>query len=145
MECPDSSQQFYPRCHHIPTLSQSSIDEKLKGCLGALDGTFIDVHVPISEKGRYRNRKGQVSVNVLGVCDMNMRFVYVLTGWEGSAADSRVLRNAINRENGLKVPRGIWSCDIGEWIVLATLRDKIETGLSLFMGIVHGLRSKKMP
>ncbi|KAL8475508.1 hypothetical protein ACS0TY_028238 [Phlomoides rotata] len=80
--------------------------QQFQGCLGALDGTYIDVHVPISEKGRYRNRKGQISVNVLGVCDMNMRFVYVLTGWEGSAADSRVLRNEINRENGLKIPRG---------------------------------------
>ncbi|KAL8503342.1 hypothetical protein ACS0TY_022179 [Phlomoides rotata] len=62
--------------------------QKFQGCLGALDGTYIDVHVPISEKVRYRNRKGQISVNVLG-----------------SAADSRVLRNAINMENGLKIPR----------------------------------------
>ncbi|KAL8472359.1 hypothetical protein ACS0TY_029543 [Phlomoides rotata] len=37
---------------------------------------------------------------------MNMRFLYILSGWEGSTADSRVLRNAINMENGLKVPRG---------------------------------------
>ncbi|KAL8473250.1 hypothetical protein ACS0TY_030181 [Phlomoides rotata] len=43
-------------------------------------GTYIDVHVPTTNKGRYRNRKGQVSVNVLGVCDMTMEFVYVLTG-----------------------------------------------------------------
>ncbi|KAK4382575.1 hypothetical protein Sango_2860500 [Sesamum angolense] len=28
-----------------------------KGCLGALDGTFIDVRVPEHEKGRYRTRK----------------------------------------------------------------------------------------
>ncbi|KAL8507904.1 hypothetical protein ACS0TY_018451 [Phlomoides rotata] len=28
------------------------------GCLGALDGTYIDVHVPSADKGRYRNRKG---------------------------------------------------------------------------------------
>ncbi|KAL8552508.1 hypothetical protein ACS0TY_001262 [Phlomoides rotata] len=88
--------------------------QSFQGCLGALDGTYIDVHVPITEKGRYRNRKGQVSVNVLGVCDKNMRFVYVLTGWEGSAADSRVLRNAINRANGLKVPTGnYYLCDNG--------------------------------
>ncbi|KAL8464913.1 hypothetical protein ACS0TY_034411 [Phlomoides rotata] len=33
-----------------------------------------------------------------------MRFVYVLPGWEGSVADYRVLRNAILRPNGLKVP-----------------------------------------
>ncbi|KAL8479729.1 hypothetical protein ACS0TY_026601 [Phlomoides rotata] len=77
-----------------------------QGCLSALDDTYIDVLVPTMDKGRYRNRKGLVSVNVLGVCDTNMRFAYVLTGWEGSAADSRVLLDAIHRPNGLRVPRG---------------------------------------
>ncbi|KAL8499776.1 hypothetical protein ACS0TY_019673 [Phlomoides rotata] len=35
-----------------------------------------------------------------------MRFVYVLPGWEDSATDCRILRNAILRSNGLKVPMG---------------------------------------
>ncbi|KAL0303511.1 UNVERIFIED_CONTAM: hypothetical protein Sradi_6219200 [Sesamum radiatum] len=35
------------------------------GCLGALDGTFIDVRIPEHDKGRYRTRKGQVASNVL--------------------------------------------------------------------------------
>ncbi|KAL0308813.1 UNVERIFIED_CONTAM: hypothetical protein Sradi_5823600 [Sesamum radiatum] len=35
-----------------------------------------------------------------------MQFIYVLPGWEGSAADSRVLRDAIGRRNGFVVPRG---------------------------------------
>ncbi|KAL8476247.1 hypothetical protein ACS0TY_028783 [Phlomoides rotata] len=52
------------------------------------------------------NRKGHVNVNMLGVCDINMRFVYVLTGWEGSAVDSRVLRGAVNHNHGLKIPIG---------------------------------------
>ncbi|KAL8487679.1 hypothetical protein ACS0TY_024121 [Phlomoides rotata] len=83
-------------------------------CLGALDGTHVEAHVPTGDKGRYRNRKGQISVNVLGVVDTNMKFVYVLTGWEGSAADSRVLRDAINRTSGLKVPRGnYYLCENG--------------------------------
>ncbi|KAL8527803.1 hypothetical protein ACS0TY_005580 [Phlomoides rotata] len=89
---------------------------KFQGCLGALDGTYIDVHVPTADKGRYRNRKGQVSINVLGVCDMNMKFVYVFTGWEGSATNLQVLRDAIHRVNGLKVPKGIcnyYLCDNG--------------------------------
>ncbi|XP_062079541.1 uncharacterized protein LOC133783998 [Humulus lupulus] len=34
-----------------------------------------------------------------------MQFIYVLLGWEGSVADSRVLRDAISRTNGLKVPQ----------------------------------------
>ena len=35
-----------------------------------------------------------------------MKFVYVLSGWEGSATDSRVIRDAVTRNNGLKVPLG---------------------------------------
>ncbi|CAA0808317.1 Unknown protein, partial [Striga hermonthica] len=76
------------------------------GCLGALDGTYIDVRVPGIDKARYRNRKSHISVNVLGVCDTNMNFVYMLCGWEGSAADSRVLRDAVTRTQGLRVPNG---------------------------------------
>ncbi|KAJ8753991.1 hypothetical protein K2173_001889 [Erythroxylum novogranatense] len=33
-----------------------------------------------------------------------MQFVYVLSGWEGSVANGRVLRDAITRRHGLKVP-----------------------------------------
>ncbi|CAA0822655.1 Unknown protein, partial [Striga hermonthica] len=76
------------------------------GCLGALDGTYINVRVPSKDRGRYRNRKGQLPVNVLGVCDRNMNFVYMLCGWEGSASDNRVLRDAITRANSLRVPNG---------------------------------------
>ncbi|KAL0395310.1 UNVERIFIED_CONTAM: hypothetical protein Slati_4497200 [Sesamum latifolium] len=35
-----------------------------------------------------------------------MHFIYILAGWEGSAADGRVLRDAVSRANGLKIPRG---------------------------------------
>jgi len=42
--------------------------------------------------------------NVLGVCAPNMQFIYVLPGWEGSAHDGRVLRDAISSSDGLRVP-----------------------------------------
>ncbi|KAL0457941.1 UNVERIFIED_CONTAM: hypothetical protein Slati_0421300 [Sesamum latifolium] len=84
------------------------------GCLGALDGTFVDVRVLEHEKGRYRTRKGQVAVNVLGFCNPNLQFIFVLSGWEGSATDSRVLWDAIHRPNGLRVPTGnYYLCDNG--------------------------------
>ncbi|XP_042036983.1 putative nuclease HARBI1 [Salvia splendens] len=63
------------------------------------------VRVPIADTPRYRNRKGQVTTNTLAVCDRRLRFVYVLPGWEGSAGDSRILRDAISRPFGLKVPK----------------------------------------
>ncbi|KAH6805029.1 hypothetical protein C2S51_029860 [Perilla frutescens var. frutescens] len=75
---------------------------------GALDGTFIQVTPPKEEKQRYRTRKGGIATNVLRVCCPNMQFIYVLPGWEGSAHDGRVLRDAINRPNGLKVPQGCY-------------------------------------
>ncbi|KAG6489560.1 hypothetical protein ZIOFF_050835 [Zingiber officinale] len=76
-----------------------------KGCLGALDGTYINVNVPANDKPRYRTRKGEIATNVLGVCTPSMQFSYVLPGWEGSAADGRVLRDAISRRNDLKIPQ----------------------------------------
>ncbi|VVA31614.1 PREDICTED: ALP1, partial [Prunus dulcis] len=58
-------------------------------CLGALDGTYNKVRVAKIDKPRYPTRKCEIATNVLG---------------EGSASDCRVLRDAISRPNGLKVP-----------------------------------------
>ena len=35
-----------------------------------------------------------------------MKFISVFTGWEGSAAAYRILRDAISRSNRLKFPKG---------------------------------------
>ncbi|KAL0303811.1 UNVERIFIED_CONTAM: hypothetical protein Sradi_6249200 [Sesamum radiatum] len=34
-----------------------------------------------------------------------MRFTYILPGWEGTASDSRILKNALGREDRLQIPR----------------------------------------
>ncbi|CAN1837263.1 Protein ALP1-like, partial [Linum perenne] len=53
-------------------------------------------------------------INVLGVCNPDCQFIYCLSGWEGSAHDARVLRDALCRPNGLKVPKGFYYlCDAG--------------------------------
>ncbi|XP_052877425.1 uncharacterized protein LOC128284004 [Gossypium arboreum] len=79
-----------------------------KNYLGALDGTHIKIRVPTVDKLRYQTRKGDIATNMLGVCTPDMQFVYVLPGWEGSVADGRVLRDAISRRHGLKVPHGCY-------------------------------------
>ncbi|XLR54108.1 hypothetical protein S83_004780, partial [Arachis hypogaea] len=82
-------------------------------CLGALDGTHIKVNVLEADKPIYQNRKGDITTNVLGVVALDMQFIYVLAGWEGSAADSRVLRDTLFR-NGFSVPQGhYYLCDAG--------------------------------
>ena len=63
-------------------------------CIGALDGTHIPAIVPSAEQRPFRNRKKQLSQNVLGVANFNQTYSYALTGWEGSAHDSRVLNDA---------------------------------------------------
>ncbi|KAL8557281.1 hypothetical protein ACS0TY_004642 [Phlomoides rotata] len=95
------------------------------GCLGALDGTYIHVKVSQPDVPHYRNWKGNISVNVLVVCDRDMNYVYVLSGWEGSAADNRILCDAVTRTNGLKVPTGnnsimIMHLNNSLWLVIIT-------------------------
>jgi DDE superfamily endonuclease len=92
-----------------PTATRISQDLKyapyFSDCLGALDGTHIEMYIPLESQPRYRNRKGTLSQNVLAVCNFDMRFVYVLAGWEGSAHDSRVLTDA-TASKGFTTPAG---------------------------------------
>ncbi|XP_071912771.1 uncharacterized protein [Coffea arabica] len=41
--------------------------EWFQDCLGALDGTYVKVHVLLRDQGRYRNRKNEIATNVLGI------------------------------------------------------------------------------
>ncbi|CAN1128740.1 Protein ALP1-like [Linum perenne] len=98
----------------IPENSTDNRWKYFKNCIGALDGTIITVRATKENQERFRTRKGTIGINVLGVCDMNMEFIYCLAGWEGSAHDGRVLRDAITRSNGLRVPKGqYYLCDAG--------------------------------
>ncbi|KAK2662536.1 hypothetical protein Ddye_001110 [Dipteronia dyeriana] len=81
-------------------------NRSIQGCIGALDGTYKEMTVPESDKPRYRTRKRHIATNVLSVCTCDLKFVYVLSSWEGSTTDSRVLQDAITRHNGLKVSFG---------------------------------------
>ncbi|CAL1389253.1 unnamed protein product [Linum trigynum] len=106
--------QFMKKPVPIPENETSSRWKHFKKCLGALDGTHIDVQPLTEDKPRYRDRKGELTMNVLGVCTPNLEFIYVLAGWEGSAHDGRVLRDALTRPNGLIVTEGnYYLCDAG--------------------------------
>jgi hypothetical protein len=66
-----------------------------KDCIGAIDGTHVKIIVPSEHQIPYTNRKGYTSTNVMAVCDFNMCFTFVLTGWEGSAHDTRIFMDAL--------------------------------------------------
>ena len=63
------------------------------------------MNLPEDDKPRYMNRKEEIATNVLGVCKQDMEFIYVLLGWEGLIANGRVLRDAVSRRNGLRLPK----------------------------------------
>ncbi|RWR77272.1 protein ALP1-like protein [Cinnamomum micranthum f. kanehirae] len=77
-----------------------------KDCIGAIDGTHIPAFLPVQSQSAYRNRKGTLTQNVLAACGFDLKFQYVLPGWEGSATDARVLQNALTRGDPLVVPPG---------------------------------------
>jgi hypothetical protein len=62
-----------------------------KDCLGTINGTHIPAYIPADLCIRYQDRKNQVLQNVLAVCSLDMEFLYILPGWEGSAANSCVM------------------------------------------------------
>ena len=74
--------------------------------MGAIDGTQIRVMIREVDAPRYRRRKNYPTQNVLAACSFDMKFTYVLPGWEGTASDSRILKNALTREDKLMIPRG---------------------------------------
>ena len=44
--------------------------------------------------------------NVLAACLFDLKFTYILPGWEGTALDSRIIKNALTRNDNLKIPQG---------------------------------------
>lgn len=77
-----------------------------RGALGALDGCHIVCTPPTGEHRVYHNRKGFASHNCLFVCNFSFKCVYVLTGAEGSATDTRVWDFATSERGGFRVPQG---------------------------------------
>jgi hypothetical protein len=52
-------------------------------------------------------RKHTTTQNVLAAVNFDLQFTYVLAGWEGSAHDALILRDALERTDGLRVQPGI--------------------------------------
>jgi hypothetical protein len=75
-------------------------------CIGAIDCTHVRVKVSIELAPRYRGRKDYPTQNVLAACTFDLKFTYVLVGWEGTASDSRIVKSALTRRYPLKVPQG---------------------------------------
>ncbi|XP_052736349.1 uncharacterized protein LOC128197745 [Vigna angularis] len=91
---------------HPYVLNNNRFYPYFKDCLGAIDGTHVRVRVPRTDAPRFRGRKDWPTQNVFATCDFDMKFTYVLAGWEGTASDSRILKNALDRDDPLVIPQG---------------------------------------
>ena len=76
------------------------------GCIGVLDGTHIKVGVNKEAKLDYINMKGDVTINVCAIMDMDMRFMFVGAGMAGSVHDTAVLRECWRQPTFLHPPQG---------------------------------------
>ena len=78
----------------------------MKNCIGAIDGTHVSAWAPASKQTAFRGRKVLITQNVLAVCDFDMLFTFVYSGWEGTTNDSRVFLDALKLENNFPKPSG---------------------------------------
>ena len=72
-----------PIPQHI--LSSNSFTPYFDGCIGALDGTHMPIHVPEARCTAFHNWKEVLLQNILAICSFDMQFLNMLAGWEGSA------------------------------------------------------------
>ena len=72
--------------------------------IGAIDGTHIACHPSAADRDAARDCKGNLTQNCLAACSFNMRFTYMLSGLQGSAADARVYNVA--RLTDFTIPPG---------------------------------------
>ncbi|XP_042487724.1 uncharacterized protein LOC122067929 [Macadamia integrifolia] len=89
--------------HHRITNNEGRFYPYFKDCIGAIDGSHIPAWVHLSDHPRFRDRKGDISQNILAACDFDMKYTYILSGWEGSASDARILDNALHRDGDGKL------------------------------------------
>ena len=76
------------------------------GCIEALDGTHVKVRVSKEAKIDHINRKGDVSINICAIVDMDGRFTYVGVGMAGSVHDMSVLKEYWEEPNFPHPPTG---------------------------------------
>jgi hypothetical protein len=74
-------------------------------CSGAIDGTHVTARVSKSQSAAYRGRKHYTSQNVLVVV-FDLKFTYVLGGWQWLAHGVGILTYNLSKPNGIHLCDG---------------------------------------
>jgi len=104
-----------------------------------MDGTHINCNATAADRRAAWDHKGTVTQNCLAICSFDMRFLYIFSGWDGSAADSTMFNDACITD--LLILPGKYSlADAGFPICDALLipywgaRYHLENGVTLIFG-----------
>lgn len=98
-----SAPGFYNRWVHLsaetdpvpPFIAQNpKLFPFFEDACGAMNGSQLDVNPSEEDRESCRNWKGGVTQNILACCSFDLLFQYVLSGWEGSAADALLYQSA---------------------------------------------------
>ena len=75
------------------------------GCVGVINGTHISVSVPPGLADKFRGHKRDTTWNIIVACDFDLKFTYMLFGWEVSIYDTCVMDHAISEpQNNFSFP-----------------------------------------
>ena len=80
-EVKDKTSQFFNR-YYLPQ------------CLGAVDGTHIEIKQPSRNATDFINQKSRFSINVQACCNCSCQFMDVVVKWPGSVHDARMFINS---------------------------------------------------
>ncbi|KAK5785457.1 hypothetical protein PVK06_040046 [Gossypium arboreum] len=86
-------------------ISPHDVSRDEADCIGALDGTHVRASIPFYIQGGFRSRQGGTTQDVLAAITFDLKFSYVLVGWDGSAHDSRILSDALSRPIRLTISK----------------------------------------
>jgi hypothetical protein len=75
----------------------------------------------MSEQAKYIGRHDYTSQNVMAICDFDMRFMFVVTGWHGSVHDTRVLQDTVITYGDRLLRLGHGPFDLESWTVRAAV------------------------